>query len=99
MKTTLEPPVGSGPYRIKTVAPGRTITYERVKDYWGKDLPVNRGMWNFDEVRFDYYRDDTVALESFKAGNLDYRQETSAKSWATWAIGTSVEDVEFASLK
>jgi microcin C transport system substrate-binding protein len=83
MKTTLEPPVGSGPYRIKTVAPGRTITYERVKDYWGKDLPVNRGMWNFDEVRFDYYRDDTVALESFKAGNLDYRQETSAKSWAT----------------
>ena len=83
MKTTLEPPVGSGPYRIKTVAPGRTVTYERVKDYWGKDLPVNRGMWNFDEVRFDYYRDDTVALESFKAGNLDYRQETSAKSWAT----------------
>ena len=83
MKTTLEPPVGSGAYRIKTVAPGRTITYERVKDYWGKDLPVNRGMWNFDEVRFDYYRDDTVALESFKAGNLDYRQETSAKTWAT----------------
>jgi microcin C transport system substrate-binding protein len=83
MKTTLEPPVGSGAYRIKTVAPGRTVSYERVKDYWGKDLPVNRGMWNFDEVRFDYYRDDTVALESFKAGNLDYRQETSAKTWAT----------------
>ena len=83
MKTTLEPPLGSGAYRIKNVAPGRTISYERVKDYWGKDLPVNRGMWNFDEVRFDYYRDDTVALESFKAGNLDYRQETSAKTWAT----------------
>jgi microcin C transport system substrate-binding protein len=83
MKTTLEPPLGSGAYRIRTVAPGRTISYERVKDYWGKDLPVNRGMWNFDEVRFDYYRDDTVALESFKAGNLDYRQETSAKTWAT----------------
>ena len=82
-ETTLEPPLGSGAYRIKTVAPGRTITYERVKDYWGKDLPVNRGQWNFDEVRFDYYRDDTVALESFKAGNLDYRQETSAKTWAT----------------
>jgi microcin C transport system substrate-binding protein len=83
MKTTLEPPLGSGPYRVKHVAPGRTISYERVKDYWGKDLPVNKGQWNFDEIRFDYYRDDTVALESFKAGNLDYRQETSAKNWAT----------------
>ncbi len=83
MKTTLEPPLGSGPYRVKHVAPGRTITYERVKEYWGKDLPVNKGQWNFDEIRFDYYRDDTVALESFKAGNLDYRQETSAKNWAT----------------
>lgn len=83
MKTTLEPPLGSGPYRIKNVAPGRSISYERVKDYWGKDLPVTKGQWNFDEIRFDYYRDDTVALESFKAGNLDYRQETSAKNWAT----------------
>lgn len=83
MKTTLEPPLGSGPYRVKHVAPGRTIAYERVKEYWGKDLPVNKGQWNFDEIRFDYYRDDTVALESFKAGNLDYRQETSAKNWAT----------------
>jgi microcin C transport system substrate-binding protein len=83
LKTTLEPPLGSGPYRIKQATPGRSISYERVKDYWGKDLPVNKGMWNFDEIRFDYYRDDTVALESFKAGNLDYRQETSAKNWAT----------------
>ena len=83
MKTTLEPPLGSGPYRVKHVAPGRTIAYERVKEYWGKALPVNKGQWNFDEIRFDYYRDDTVALESFKAGNLDYRQETSAKNWAT----------------
>jgi microcin C transport system substrate-binding protein len=83
MKTTLEPPLGSGPYRIKEVKPGRSISYERVKDYWAKDLPVNRGQWNFDEIRFDYYRDDTVAFESFKAGNLDYRQETSAKNWAT----------------
>ncbi|MBM3545215.1 MAG: ABC transporter substrate-binding protein [Alphaproteobacteria bacterium] len=83
LKTTLEPPLGSGPYRIKQATPGRSISYERVKDYWGKDLPVNKGVWNFDEIRFDYYRDDTVALESFKAGNLDYRQETSAKNWAT----------------
>ncbi len=83
LKTTLEPPLGSGAYRIKQASPGRTISYERVADYWGKDLPVNRGQWNFDEVRFDYYRDDTVAFESFKAGNLDYHQEVSAKNWAT----------------
>jgi microcin C transport system substrate-binding protein len=83
MKTTLEPPLGSGPYRIKEVKPGRSIVYERVKDYWGKDLAVNRGQWNYDEVRFEYYRDETVAFESFKAGNLDYWQETSAKNWAT----------------
>jgi len=83
LKTTLEPPLGSGPYRIKQVSPARSITYERVPDYWGKDLPVNRGQWNFDEIRFDYYRDVTVAFESFKAGNLDYHQETSAKNWAT----------------
>jgi len=83
LKTTLDPPLGSGPYRIKQVTPARTISYERVPDYWGKDLPVNRGQWNFDEIRFDYYRDETVAFESFKAGNLDYHQETSAKNWAT----------------
>jgi microcin C transport system substrate-binding protein len=83
LKTTLEAPLGSGPYRIKQVSPGRAISYERVADYWGKDLPVNRGQWNFDEIRFEYYRDETVAFESFKAGNLDYHQETSAKNWAT----------------
>ena len=83
LKTTLEPPLGSGPYRIKQVTPARTISYERVADYWGKDLPVNRGQWNFDELRFDYYRDDTVAFESFKAGGLDFHSESSAKNWAT----------------
>jgi microcin C transport system substrate-binding protein len=83
MKTTLEPPLGSGPYRIKEVKPGRSIAYERVKDYWGKDLAVNVGQWNYDAIRFEYYRDETVAFESFKAGNLDYWQETSAKNWAT----------------
>jgi len=82
MKTTLEPPLGSGPYRIKEVKPGRAISYERVDDYWAKDLPVNVGNWNFDEIRFEYYRDQTVAFESFKAGNLDFWQETSAKNWA-----------------
>jgi microcin C transport system substrate-binding protein len=83
MKTTLEPPLGSGAYRIKDVKPGRSISYERVADYWGKDLPVNKGQWNYDEIRFDYYRDETVAFESFKAGNLDYWLESSAKNWAT----------------
>ena len=83
MKTTLEPPLGSGPYRIKEVKPGRSIAYERVKDYWAKDLPVSKGQWNYDEIRFEYYRDETVAFESFKAGNLDYWSETSAKNWAT----------------
>ena len=83
MKTTLEPPLGSGPYRIKDVKPGRSISYERVADYWGKDLPVNKGQWNYDEIRFEYYRDETVAFESFKAGNLDYWLESSAKNWAT----------------
>jgi microcin C transport system substrate-binding protein len=92
LKTTLEPPLGSGPYRIRQVTPGRTITYERVPDYWGKDLPVSRGQWNFDEIRFDYYRDETVAFESFKAGNLDYHQETSAKNWATAFDFAAVRD-------
>jgi microcin C transport system substrate-binding protein len=83
MKTTLEPPLGSGPYRIKQAKPGRSVRYERVPDYWGNDLAVNKGQWNYDEIHFDYYRDETVAFESFKAGNLDYWQETSAKNWAT----------------
>jgi microcin C transport system substrate-binding protein len=81
--TTLEPPVGSGPYRIKEFTPGRSIVYERVKDYWGKDLPVNIGQHNFDEIRYDYYRDATVALEAFKADQADWRNENSAKNWTT----------------
>jgi microcin C transport system substrate-binding protein len=82
-KTTLEPPLGSGPYKIKSFQPGRTITYTRVKDYWGKDLPMNRGRHNFDTIRYDYYRDSTVALQAFKAGEYDFRQENSSKDWAT----------------
>ncbi len=92
LKTTLEPPLGSGAYRIKDVKPGRSIAYERVADYWGKDLPVTKGQWNFDEIRFEYFRDETVAFESFKAGNLDYRQETSAKTWATAYDFAAVRD-------
>ncbi len=82
-KTTLEPPLGSGPYRIKSFEPGRSITYERVKDYWGKDLGVRKGQDNFDTIRYDYYRDATVALEAFKAGEYDFRQENISKNWAT----------------
>jgi microcin C transport system substrate-binding protein len=82
-KTTLVPPMGSGPYRIKELDPGRSITYERVKDYWGKDLGVNRGQYNFDIIRYDYYRDNTVALEAFKSREFDFRQENTAKVWAT----------------
>lgn len=83
MKTTLEPPLGSGAYRIKEVKPGRSITYERVPDYWAKDLPVAVGQNNFDEIGFEYFRDSTVALEAFKADRLDFRSENSSKNWAT----------------
>lgn len=82
-KTTLEPPLGSGPYRIARFEPGRYIEYERVKAYWGADLPLNAGRNNFDVVRYDFYRDQTVALEAFKAQQYDFRAENSAKDWAT----------------
>ena len=82
-QTTLEPPLGSGPYRIKEFAPGRNIVYEKVTDYWGKDLNVNVGTNNFDQVRFEYFRDSTVALEAFKGDQVDFRTENSAKDWAT----------------
>jgi microcin C transport system substrate-binding protein len=82
-KTTLEPILGSGPYRVEAVDPGRSITYQRVADYWGRDLPVNLGQHNFDRLRYDYYRDQTVALEAFKAHAYDYRAENSSKRWAT----------------
>ncbi|MCW9040256.1 MAG: extracellular solute-binding protein, partial [Rhodospirillales bacterium] len=82
-KTTLEPPLGSGPYKVEELEPGRHITYRRVADYWGRDLPVNRGRDNFDLIRYDYYRDATVVIEAFKAGEFDYRAENSSKAWAT----------------
>ena len=81
--TTLEPPLGSGPYRIKSFSPGREVIYERVKDYWARDLNVRIGRDNFDELRFEYFRDSTVALEAFKADTVDWRTENSAKNWAT----------------
>ena len=90
-KTTLDPPPSSGAYRISSVEPGRSITYERVKDYWGADLPVNRGLHNFDEIRYDHYLDATVMFEAFKAGQIDFRGEGSAKRWKTGYQGPAVD--------
>ncbi len=81
-KTTLKPPLGSGAYKIAKVNAGKSITYERVKNYWAKDLPVNKGRYNFDTIKYDYYRDATVAVEAFKAGEYDLRQENISKTWA-----------------
>jgi len=82
-KTTLEPPLGSGAYRLKEFEAGRSIVYERVTDYWGKDLAVHRGTNNIDELRYEYYRDREVATEAFKGGAFDFRSENSSKRWAT----------------
>ena len=81
--TTLEPPLGSGPYKIKNFTPGRSLVFERVKDHWAKDINVSVGQNNFDEIRYEYFRDSTVALEAFKADAVDWRSENSAKNWAT----------------
>lgn len=81
--TTLEMPLGSGPYRIKDFSPARNIVYERVKDYWGRNLNVNIGRNNFDELRYEYFRDATVAIEAFKKDLVGWRTENSAKNWAT----------------
>ena len=81
--TTLEPPLGCGAYRLKDFVAGRTVAFERVPDYWGKDANVNIGRDNFNEQRYEYFRDSTVALEAFKADAVDWRTENSAKNWAT----------------
>lgn len=80
--TTLEPPLGSGPYRITDFEPGRYVITERVSDYWGNNLPVNIGQNNFDRIRYDYYRDDTVIRQALKSGEIDFRLENQAKAWA-----------------
>jgi microcin C transport system substrate-binding protein len=81
--TTLEPPLVSGPYRVKEFVPGRTLVYEKVDNYWGKDLNVSVGTRNFQQIRYEYFRDSTVALEAFKGDQVDWRTENSAKNWAT----------------
>ncbi|PVZ04088.1 extracellular solute-binding protein [Methylobacterium radiotolerans] len=82
-ETTLEPPLGSGPYRLAKFEPGRTTTYTRVPDYWGKDLPVNAGRYNFDTERYEYFRDGTVLVEALKGDLYDFRVENIARNWAT----------------
>lgn len=81
--TTLTPPLGSGPYKISAIAPGRSITYSRVENWWGKDLPIFKGRYNFDKITYNYFRDQNVQLEAFFAGNYDIQQEMIAKAWAT----------------
>jgi microcin C transport system substrate-binding protein len=82
-QTTLEAPLGSGAYKVESFEPGRFIRYIRNKDHWARDLPVVRGLYNFETIRYDFYRDATVALEAFKAGEYDFRLENQAKNWAT----------------
>ena len=91
-KTSLEPPLGTGPYRVITVQPGRSITYRRDPNYWGAHLPVNAGRYNFDTVRYDYYRDGHIAFEAFKAGEYDFHFEPDPGRWATGYDHPAVSD-------
>jgi microcin C transport system substrate-binding protein len=79
----LKPPLGSGPYKVGLVVPGQTIAYERVSDYWARDLGVNRGQYNFDTIRIEFYRERQAAFEAFKKGDIHYRQEFTSRTWAT----------------
>jgi ABC-type oligopeptide transport system substrate-binding subunit len=89
---SLEAIPGSGPYRVERVDPGRSITYRRDPAYWGRDLPVTRGRFNFDQVRYEYFRDDDMALEAFKAGAIDFRDEPSPRKWATAYDGRALRE-------
>lgn len=91
-ESSLVPPLGSGPYKVGRVVPGRTIEYERVADWWGKDLPINKGRYNFDKVAYEYFKDSNVLLEAFFAGQFDFRLENTAKLWATAYTAPPVKD-------
>lgn len=91
-QTTLTPPVGSGPYKITNVDVGRSLTLERDPAYWGRDLPVQRGLYNFDRIRMDYYRDDSIALQAFKSGGFDLRRESEPKKWVKLVEEPSVRE-------
>ncbi len=90
--STLEIPLGSGPYKFKTVNPGSSIVMQRVADYWGKDLPANIGQYNFDEMSFIYFANPVVAFEGFKGDQYDYNRESSSKAWATGYEFPAVKD-------
>ena len=90
-KTFLDIPLGSGPYTIESLEPGRQIKYQRVKDYWAKDLLVNKGQYNFDTLIYDYYKDSNVLLEAFKVGEYDYRREYNAKRWQSNYVFDAVD--------
>lgn len=90
-RVTLDPPLTSGPYSFGKIVPGQAITYDRVEDYWGKDLPVNVGRYNFDHIRFEFFRERTIALEAFLAGGYTLREEFTSKMWATGYKGPAVE--------
>ena len=91
-KTFLDIPLGSGPYKVESLDAGRQIKYERVKDYWAKDLPVNKGQYNFDYIVYDYYKDVNVLIEAFKVGDYDYRREYNVKRWFTEYDFNAVND-------
>jgi microcin C transport system substrate-binding protein len=91
-KSTLEPPLGSGPYKVKAFKPGEYVAYERRDDYWAKDLPVNKGRNNFDEIRYEYFRERTAGLEALKSGVLDLREEYTSRDWATSYDFPAVKD-------
>jgi peptide/nickel transport system substrate-binding protein len=80
-ETSMAPLIGSGPYRVTAVNPGVSVTFTRNPDYWGRDLPINRGLWNFDEIKFDFYRESNAAFEAFKRGLYDFRVETEPLRW------------------
>jgi microcin C transport system substrate-binding protein len=91
-RTTLEPPMGSGPYKVASVQPGSAIRYELRDDYWGKELPINRGQYNLRTISYTYFADNDVEFEAFRAGNIDYRRENSSSRWATRYDFDAVKD-------
>lgn len=94
-QTTLEPPLCSGPYKVSSVNPGRSIIYTRVKDYWGDKLPVNIGQNNFDSIRYDMYRDESVELQAFLSGEFDFREENIARVWASGYESSALKEGKF----
>lgn len=91
-RSTLTPLLGSGPYQVSRIDPGRSITYKRNPDYWGRDLPITRGRFNFDEIRYDYYRDASILLEAFKIGQIDVRLDDDPTMWAKTGTFKAAQD-------